>query len=196
MAFMNNNGGFNNSNNNNGGDKKKVNFRVGRVYGEDGILDISIWNSDKGGTYAVMSIKAAIGKDPSTGMNAYEQKMSGELPSCFMNTENVCAVIMAMEKQNPENVKIDLNFGRSSLKMIGSGDTYKIVIDNQKNGSRTITMKAIQVNDSDKMHASYRIILEHLKLCYKKSLRAKVDAEEFATALAGESTQDDETTPF
>ena len=73
MAFQTNQFNNGNSGMNQGGEKKKTNFRVGKVYGTDGTIDVSIWNSDKGGVYAILSCKAAVGKDPSTGANVYEQ---------------------------------------------------------------------------------------------------------------------------
>jgi len=194
MAFMNNGNGFNNQQNNNGEPKKKSNFRVGRIYGDDGILEVSIWNSDKGGTYTVMSIKAAIGKDPSTGLNAYEQKMSGELPSCFINSENVCALITGMKQTKPENANLSMDFGRSKLTITGDGSNYKITIDNQKNGTRTITMKPIPVGPLN-IHASWKVLTDYLDICYKKAARAKLDMDEFGAALAGETISDDDA-PF
>ena len=61
MAFNNFNGNFNNNSNNGGEPKKKSNFRVGKLYGSDGILDVSVWNSDKGGVYCILNIKQAVG---------------------------------------------------------------------------------------------------------------------------------------
>jgi hypothetical protein len=190
MAFMNGNG-FNNQNNNNGEPKKKSNFRVGRLYGDDGILDVSTWNSDKGGTYAVLSIKAAIGKDPSTGTNAYEQKMASELPSVFLNVENVCALIEAMNLSKPETANLSLDCGRSKITIVGQNDSVKMTIENQKNGTRNVTFKAISVG-SLKVYSFWKVLRDYLTICYKKASRVRLNMEEFGSALAGEDQSDDE----
>ena len=85
MGFQPNNN-FNNMNNNQGGEKKKTNFRIGKIWGADGQLDVSVWVADTGAR-TILSIKSAVGKDPSTGNNVYEQKMPNELPRFFMNID-------------------------------------------------------------------------------------------------------------
>ena len=52
MAFQQTNQQF--SAGNNSGEKKKTNFRVGRVYATDGTVDVSVWNSDKGGCFCIL----------------------------------------------------------------------------------------------------------------------------------------------
>ena len=84
MGFQTNNN-FNNTNNQNG-DKKKTNFRIGKIWGSDGQIDVSVWVADTGAR-TILSIKSAVGKDPSTGNNVYEQKMPNELPRFFMNLD-------------------------------------------------------------------------------------------------------------
>ena len=96
MGFI-NNGGFNNVNqNNNGEQKKKVNFKMGTVYGDDGTMDIGIWTSDSG-VFAIFTIKQEVGKDPSTGKGVYETKPPKELPRLFMNRDKMCLLYHAMQ---------------------------------------------------------------------------------------------------
>jgi len=187
--YGNNNGGYNN--NNNGGEKKKTNFKVGRIYGSDGILEVSVWNSDKGGVYGIMSIKAAIGKDPSTGMNAYEQKMSGELPSIFMNVEILRALVEYLKSNSVEQLSADIDTGRGATMSIhGSPTDVKITINNQKTGTRTITIKAMTIGNKN-INASMLNLIDYLTICCKHAKLAKIDGEEFAKALAdGEDTSD------
>ena len=58
MAFMNNNG-FNNQNNQQQGDKPKTNFNIGKLHGEDGIMNVTMWVSDKKSIFTIFSIKQA-----------------------------------------------------------------------------------------------------------------------------------------
>jgi hypothetical protein len=168
------------------GEKKKTNFRVGKIYGSDGTIDVSIWNSDKGGCYTILSCKAAVGKDPSTGANVYEQKMSGELPSIFMNIEIVRALITGLKGRDPgtTNVSIDTKRG-AKLSIVGNDSSVKITIDNQKTGTRTITLDAIPVGTKN-IHANFLNLIDMLEICFKKAIRNKLDPEEFALAISDE----------
>lgn len=187
---------FNGNNmNQGGGDKKRTNFRVGKIYGSDGTIDVAVWNSDKGGCYATLSMKAAVGKDPSTGANVYEQKMSGELPSIVMNIEVLRAFIDGVKDQDPGtlNVVIDTKRG-SKLTIVGQGTSVKMTIDNQKTGTRTITLDSIPVGSTN-VHANFKNMIDMLEICFKKAIRNKLDPEEFAMALGGEDEGNGET-PF
>lgn len=188
MAFQQTNQQF--SAGNNSGEKKKTNFRVGRVYATDGTVDVSVWNSDKGGCFCILSIKAAVGKDPSTGTNVYEQKMSGELPSMVMNLEMVRAFLEVVKKQDPENLnfKLDTNRG-SSITVAGTGSSIKVTIENAKNGTRTVTFDAVPVGSTN-VHANWRNLVDMVDICFKKALRNKLDPEEFAMVGEDENSSD------
>ena len=112
--FNQSNYGNGNNNNNGNSDKKKTNFKVAKMYGTDGILEITVWSSDKGGVYGILSIKAAIGKDPSTGLNAYEQKIGSELPRVMMNAELLRALIEYCKTTPIDQLNGELNTGRGS----------------------------------------------------------------------------------
>lgn len=196
MAFQTNQFNNGNSGMNQGGEKKKTNFRVGKVYGTDGTIDVSIWNSDKGGVYAILSCKAAVGKDPSTGANVYEQKMSGELPSIFMNMELVCAFLEGVKivpDLNNINMTIDTRRG-SKMSITGTGNAIKITIDNQKTGTRTITLESTPIGN-DHVHANFKNMIKMLEICYKKAIVNKLDPEEFAMAISEEDANGNEA-PF
>lgn len=178
------------------GAKKKSNFRVGRIYGTDGTIDVSVWNSDKGGCYAICSIKAAIGKDPSTGANVYEQKMSGELPSIFMNIEILRALLEAMKQQKPESLNVSIDTSRGSkMSLTTTGSSIKVTIDNQKTGTRTVTLESIPVG-STTVHANYLNLQQLLTTCFKKAINNKLDPDEFATAIASGGDSDVDGDPF
>lgn len=187
MAFQQNSNGFNNGNLSNNGEKKKTNFKVGKIYGTDGTLDVSVWNSDKGGCYGIISARAAIGKDPSTGANAYEQKMSGELPSIFMNVELMRALVDGIKAQDPGTLNVSLDTKRgASMNIIGAGNSVKITIDNKKTGTRTITLDAVPVGNKN-IHANFLNLIDMLDICFKKAIRNKLDPEEFSMAVGGDT---------
>ena len=190
MPFNTNNN-FNNNSNNNGGDKKKTNFRLGKVWGSDGQLDVSIWVADTG-VRAILSIKAAVGKDPSTGANVLEQKMPNELPRFFMNIDLLRAFIDVVEA-TPDlgSVNIVLDKGNAGkLTIIGQGSSIKLTIDSAKQGSRTITFDSIGVGNKN-IHAAFRNLCEYMKIAYRKALTNKLDPEEFGMAVNGGDNDDD-----
>lgn len=193
MAFM-NNGGFNNANNNGGGEKKKSNFRVGKLYGDDGIMDITVWKSDTG-IFTILSIKASVGKDPSTGAPVYEQKAPNELPRVFLNGSKLCTLIEAMTKNDPAKANFTLD-GRSKITFQATSGAVKVTINDPKNGDRTVTFPSVTCADAT-IFAEYSMMIEYLKMCYRKMLTNKLDPEEFAAVINTSNDGDgDEESPF
>jgi len=193
MGFnMNNN--YNNTTNNGGGEKKKTNFRIAKIWGSDGQLDISVWVSDTG-VKTILSIKSAVGKDPSTGANVFEQKMPNELPRFFMNVDLLCAlneVLQSTSTSDYGTINISLNKSTSEkMTIVGQGNSIKITIDTSKNGSRTITLDSIAVGSTN-VHASFKNFTKYIGIAYKKALTAKLDPDEFAMVAGGS----DEDAPF
>lgn len=192
MGFQSNNN-FNNSNNQNG-DKKKTNFRIGKIWGSDGQLDVSVWVADTGAR-TIISIKSAVGKDPSTGNNVYEQKMPNELPRFFMNVDLSRAFIDAVEA-TPDlgsiNIVLDKG-GNNKLTVIGQGNSIKLTIDSPKQGSRTITFESTPVGNNN-IHASFKNLIEYIKFGYKKALTNKLDPDEFGMVVGSDDSNDDQ--PF
>ena len=192
MGFQPNNN-FNNMNSNQGGEKKKTNFRIGKIWGADGQLDVSVWVADTGAR-RILSIKSAVGKDPSTGNNVYEQKMPNELPRFFMNIDLLRAFIEAIE-QTPDVGSVNLVLdkgGNNKLTVVGQATSIKLTIDSPKQGSRTITFESTPVG-SKNIHASFKNLVEYLKIGYKKALTAKLDPDEFGLAVGSNESDD---TPF
>lgn len=187
MPFNTNNN-FNSTNQN--GDKRKTNFRLGKVWGSDGQLDISVWIADTG-VRAILSIKSAVGKDPSTGANVLEQKMPNELPRYFMNMDLLRAFIDVVDDTSDlGTLNIILDKGAAGkLTIIGQGNTIKMTIDSQKQGSRTITFDSVAVGNKN-IHASFKNLVEYLKIAYKKALTNKLDPEEFSMAVSGDNKDD------
>lgn len=180
----------NNFQNNNGnmGEKKRTNFPVGKVYGSDAILNLTVWVSDSA-VYTIFQIKQAIGKDPSTGANAFEQKAPNELPRVFLNPEYLCALIEAAKSNLPE-ITIAPKAG-SRLHITGlNTNQIKITIETDKLGSRTITFDSIPVGSTN-IAASWTNLQKLLAVAYKKALYAKLNPEEFATALGMENNAEE-----
>ena len=188
MAFNNYNGNSGYNNQNNGGeDKKKTNFAVGRLWGADGVVDVSIWNSDKG-VKTIISGKSSVGKDPSTGSNVFEQKKPNELPRFFMNVNLVRALLDATDNTDPSTLNIVMDKGQSGkLTITGSPTEIKFIIDSCKAGigARTITFPAINLGGKN-IHSDFNIFIEYLRVCYKKGLYTKLDENEFGMAVASE----------
>lgn len=188
MAFNNYNGNSGYNNNQNGGeDKKKTNFAVGRLWGSDGVIDVSIWNSDKG-VKTIVSGKSSVGKDPSTGANVFEQKKPNELPRFFMNVNQVRALLDATDGVDPANLNIVLDKGQAGkFTIVGSPTEIKMTVDSAKAGigARTITFPAINLGGRN-IHSDFNIFIEYLRVCYKKGLYTKLDENEFGMAIASE----------
>lgn len=181
MGFTPNNN-FNNSNQN-GGEKKKTNFRLGKIWGSDGQLDVSIWVADTG-VKSILSIKSAVGKDPSTGANVLEQKMPNELPRYFMDVNLMRAFIEISESTSDlSSINFVIDKGTAGkLTVVGKGNTIQITIDSSKQGSRTLTLDSVAVG-SKNIHASYKNLVELVKIAYKKALTNKLDPDEFGMAV-------------
>lgn len=190
MSIMNGNG----FGQNNGGEpKKKANFSIGNLRSEDGFMSVGIWNSDKGSTFVTVNIKAAIGKDPSTGSVAYEQKMSGELPSAVINKECLCALITALKATKPEEANFKINFGKSSMTFVGSAGGVKVTIESAK-GTRSMTFAIVPVGSMN-IHPSYELFTEYLEIGLKKIKYQKLDENEFKNVLPS-SGENDPDSPF
>lgn len=189
--YNNNNGS---SNNNNGGEKKRSNFGIGRVYGKNGIIDVSVWKSDKGGCYCIINMKSAIGKDPSTGANVYEQKMANELPSIFLQSEYAKSILMAVKGKDPStlNVNIDTHRG-AKFSIVGSPSEVNVTINHNKLGDRSVTLEAISVGNAS-VHANFENFISYIEMGYKKCMTNKLDPTEFAM-VANDDT-DSQEVPF
>lgn len=197
MSFSVNNN-FNNVNTNTQGannntDKKKTNFRIGKIWGSDGQLDVSIWVANMG-VLTTLSIKSAIGKDPSTGANVFEQKMPGDIPRFYMNIELVYAFLTCVEKFTKDDIaNINLVFDKGTsgkLSIIGDGTSIKMTIDsNKQQGSRTMTFESISAGNKN-IHSSFLVFCEYMKIAYKKALYNKLDPEEFAMAVGNGGNDD------
>lgn len=196
MPFQQNN----NFNSNNGEEKKRTNFKVGRIYGSDGQIDVDLWKSEKGGTYATATIKRKLADDPSTGGGVYDTRMSKDLPSIVLNAENTIALLNYFEGYNDEtiskaNFTLDTQRG-AKIGIVGSSTNVKLTIENQKNGSATVTLSAIPVGPRN-IHSQFILFLKYLAICSKKQLFNKLDPDEFSTVIAnGGSDDNDEDAPF
>lgn len=188
MPFQSNNNFGGNSNNQNG-EKKKENFPVGRLWGSDATIDISIWKSSSA-VFTIFMVKQAVGKDPSTGANVFEQKAPNELPRVFMTPEYLRAFLDTAKTVDPNNINFSLQPKKGSkLTVSGTMNQIKITLETEKQGSRTITLDGIPVGNTV-VNGSWKNMIKLLDVAYKKALYAKLDPEEFATALGGDSDEE------
>lgn len=194
MAFSPNNN-FNNANNG-GNNGKKTNFGIGKVWGSDGQLDISVWCAPTG-VRAILRIKSAVGKDPQTGATALEQRKPNELPGFFMNIDVLRAFIEYVSTVNDYgSMSFAIDKGNNNkLTVVGQGNTIKMTIDSAKLGSRTITFDSVAMGSTN-VHSAFINIIEYLKICYKKALTNKLDPDEFALAVGISSDDDNDDLPI
>lgn len=193
MAFSPNNS-FNNTNNG-GNSDKKTNFRIGKIWGSDGQLDVSLWIANTG-VRAILRIKSAAGKDPATGATVLEQRKPNELPGFFMNIDVLRAFIdyvSTITDYGSMSFSIDKG-NNNKLTVIGQGNTIKMTIDSAKLGSRSITFDSIAIGNKN-VHAAFINLIEYLKICYKKALTNKLDPDEFSMAV-GTSSDDSDDLPI
>lgn len=189
MGFNNGNG-FNSNNNNqynnNGGNnqqqpqqQQKKNFPVGKLYGIDGIMDISIWNAGSA-MFTLIGIKQSVGKDPANGKDVYEQKPPKELPRLFLYPADVSVIIDVLnEIKDPGAASVRIEFNNKSVfTIVGQGSSVKFTLNDNKIGERSITFKGTKVGD--KYHfGDWNLIKDYCKIAYEKGERRKLDPEEF-----------------
>lgn len=173
------------------GDKKRTNFPVGRLFGSDAKMNVTIWNSDSA-VYTIIAIAQSVGKDPTTGANVYEQKAPNELPRVFLNPENLETLLLGMND-------IDINGTTTHVLPLKNGSKLTIAVNNgkvtlttetQKQGSRSITFEPITFASSN-INANWNLFKKYLTIASNKALVAKLDPNEFAMVV-GQSTSDEE----
>jgi hypothetical protein len=186
MAMVNSNYGNGGYQNNQNGEYKKKNFRLGpKIYGADGILEIGIYNSDKGSTFCAISIKAFIGTDPGTGSSVPEQKKNSELPSVLLTREFVIVLHKYLTTTSLDQINGELDTGRgSSIKIQSQGTDVKITINNQKNGTRTITLKSLPIGAKN-LNGAFEDFVERLQLAKEHMKVRSLDKDEFSAVLSG-----------
>lgn len=192
MGVFGNNNNFNNAGQqNNGEPKKKVNFKMGKVYGDDATMDVGVWTSDSG-VFAILTIYQQVGKDPSTGKGVYETKPPKELPRLFMNRDRIIALVSAMTAygDNPGEANFTMD-GNSKLKVEGLGNKVKLTITD-KLGERTITLGSFTLGKVTTF-PQWTVVRDLLKIAYRKALIDKIDNDDFNSAI---NTSDDNDSPF
>lgn len=193
MPFQTSNG-FNNQNASSNGEKKKTNFPVGRLFGSDAKMNISIWNSDSA-VYTIIAIMQSVGKDPSTGANVYEQKAPNELPRVFLNPEMLETLLSGaktLDVNGNTTTVFPLKNG-SKLTIAINGGKIAITTETQKQGSRTITFDPVPFN-SVNINGNWNLFIKYLTIANNKATIAKLDPTEFAMIMG--STSNDEELPI
>jgi hypothetical protein len=179
MAFQSNNYG-NNNQQGGGSGKPKSNFRIGRIIGGDGRLDVTMWNSQQGGWKCVMTIYSKIGEDPNTKAPSYENKAPNELPGVYLNPTHVRALMEYLENKDFSQSGGAMTVGKSKF-IFGVKDgnpTFGISTDGK--GERTMTVLPIEIGDK-KISAEIGRFKDLLSICYQKGLRGRLDPDEFGS---------------
>ena len=194
----------NNFNNNQQGvanntDKKKTNFRIGKIWAQDGQLEVGVWVASMG-VLTVLTIRSVIGKDPSTGSNVLEQKMPGDIPKFYMNVELVQAFLAYIDQCPKDDIaRINVVFDKGTsgkLTIVGDGNSIKMTIDsNKQQGSRTMTFESMCVGNKN-IHSAFLVFCEYMKIAYKKALYNKLDPDEFAMAVGSAGADDNDDIPI
>ena len=193
MAFMQNNNFGNNNNNNGNGTGEKKSFKLGRIYASDGQVDLGIYISTSATWVTVLAMKA-IGTNPSTGMMAMEQAQPQQLPSVMLSTEAARAFIDAVTNAEPSTLNFTINSGgkyHSSITVQGSPSDVKITIKDDR-GDRQVSLTAMPVGTKN-IFASWNNFIDLIKVGFKKSLRHKMNPEEFSAEIG---SSDSDEVPF
>ena len=179
------NGNFSQNNQQQNGEKK-ANSKLTTVYGIDATLDVTMWKSQSA-IFTILTIKAAVGKDPSTNKPVYEQKQPKELPRLFLYPSDVDSILVLLNGITDFsncNQTVELS-KKQKFKIVGAGSELKITIEDGKIGDRTITIKGTEVlgkyNFGDL--AQLKDILE---VAYKKQVFRRLDMDEFAGIISGD----------
>lgn len=185
------NGNYNNNgfNQNQSGERQKTNFPVGRrQYGTDGTIEVTVWKSDSA-IYTILMIKQAIGKDPATGANVYEQKQPKEIPRAFLNPEALRALIEGAKLNQDFTIPLGRN-GSSSVSVSGFGTSQvKLTITNEKLGTRSISFGTIPIGTTT-ICPTWTNVTKLLEVAMKKALFDKLDLNEFGMAIGGDDEEE------
>lgn len=184
MPFIGNNNGSNGSNGygNNGGEqpKQKTNFTIGRIYGSNGRLDVSIWISDTG-VKTIFTITK--GLRDTDGKIIYEQKKPSELPRFFANPSILRAIAESIDvgKQNPGSMHSIIATPSGKIEFVGQGESVVINVTSNTDkikDSRTITLDAVSCGNSV-IHADLLNLDHYIKVALKHGLNSKLDKSVF-----------------
>lgn len=197
MAFMQNNNFGNNMNNNgNNGNGEKKSHAIGRIYATDGQVDIGIYISNSA-TWVSVAAKRSIGTNPSNGSMAIEQVQPQNLPSVLLSTETARAFLDATTNVDPSTINFTINAGgqhHASIAFQGSTSDVKITVKSDK-GERQVSLTAIPVGAKN-IFASWNNFIDFVRIGYKRSMRHKLNPEEFGAEISGNTSNDNDEVPF
>lgn len=181
MSFQSNYGGGNSNNQQQDGEKKKTNFPLGRFYGSDGLLVLSIWLSQSS-VNTIFQIKQSVGKDPGTGMNVFENKGPTEMPRIFLKPDQLRVLLEAMKTR--DSVDYTPNEGNSRITITGikSGDIKITIAEKKHPQPRVITFPAVPVGDTNVQNGNWANIIQVLQIALDRALLIKLNPDSFTDA--------------
>lgn len=199
MAF--NNGSFGNNNfgnQNNGEAPQRKSWKVGKdLYASDAKITVGLYESPHGTPFCSLLITSSIGKDPNTGMNAYEQRPPMDMPSILIGHELLEAIIdhftdktrSTMDREyfpnwvSPTGVNEVIDCGHGSKLTINGSDTdVKIKVEKEGKGERTATITGIKLSNGTDI-AGWRMLLQRMFYVLSYMGTAGIDAEKFSAAM-------------
>ncbi len=180
MPFQNSNFGGNSNNQQQDGEKKKTNFRLGRFYGSDAILEVTVWISNSS-VNTILQIKSAVGKDPSTGQNVYENKGPMEIPRVFLKPDQLRLFIDYIKTHDSIDWSPSDN-SHITITGINNGDIKITIAEKKHPQPRTITFPAIPVSNGNVQNGNWENILTILDIALDRALLIKLNPDAFSDA--------------
>lgn len=171
----------NNYNSQNGGNpqqpNEKRNFGISRIYGTDGVVDISLWKSPNNVFYTSINIKQLIGKDPN-GRSNFEAGLAKDIPNVLVRADQLGAILMDIKK--PVET-IDAFFvtqskdAKPTITFKGSAEGVTITIESPV-GKRSTTI-APTPSGNHNVHSNFNNLILVLEMCLRKCILNRADAD-------------------
>lgn len=181
MPFQNSNfGGNSNNQQQQDGEKKKTNYRLGRFFGSDAILEVTVWLSNSA-VNTILQIKSAVGKDPSTGQNVYENKSPMEVPRLFLKPDQLRLFTDYIKTHDSIDWSPSDN-SHITITGINNGDIKITIAEKKHPQPRTITFPAIPVSNGNVQNGNWKNILKILDVALDRALLIKLNPDAFSDA--------------
>ena len=177
MAFIQNNNNYNQANN--GGEpQQKTNFPIGKVFGNDGTIEIRCWKSNNNAVYTNIIIRQQTGKDPQ-GHTLYEGGLIKDIPNVLFRVDSARALYEYLITKNPATVNLQdysaPGYPDSKISFQGSETGVKITITNPK-GTRSFTLGATPVG-GENVNANWKNFISQFKRAIDAGIFVKTAPE-------------------
>ena len=195
MAFQQFQQGSNNQQSTNQtADGRKKNIKVTSINCDNGRLNMTIWRSDRGGVYVVMTALAKVGNDPTTGIAMYEQKQPKDLPSIYLAGTDAVEVLDALKmipwQGSTPSCSYTKTCGKNNntIAVTANGNEIELKINTPNIGDRSVTFKGAPACTTT-VNAGWHLFLMMFEKAVNKVLCDKLDPNEFSGI--GESSDEE-----